>query len=1042
MLLAVLFGGISAFAQSGRTVRGTVTGPDNAPIVGAIVVVKDAPTTGAITDTEGRFSLNVPAANQVLYVSYMGMVPQDVEVTGRTDVAIVMQIDATNIEEVIVVGFGQQRKASVVGAITQTTGEVLERAGGVTNLGAALTGNLPGVVTMQSTGMPGEEDPRIIIRGRSSWNNSEPLVLVDGIERPMRDVDINSVQTLSVLKDASATAVYGVRGANGVILITTKRGKLGRPNIDIGINSTMKVRSDIPDIYDSYDALMVRNRSVESELGVNPNAWQYITPMEEISKYRNQSGEDKMGNLISERYPNVDWEDWLLRDFAMSWNANVGISGGNDFVKYFSNVDYAREGDLFRRFDSGFHYSDKLGYGFDRLNVRSNLDFSLTKSTTFRVNLSGTHGKRTTPADKRYENTMWDALYTTAPDAFLPIYSNGMWGHYRPTPDASVNSVMSLATTGIEYITTDRLNTDFILEQDLGMLVKGLKIQGQLSYDNSYRENERGVNNLYQNTIISKWIDPKTGVVFTDSQPDANNGFDGQTTYNWESRAGSVDNGQLYRRVYYSGRISYANVFGKHTVGAMADVSREESGRGSQIPNYRENWVFRTTYDFGGRYFVEYNGAYNGSEKFASQNRFAFFQSGALGWMITEEPYIKKLNLGWLDMLKVRASYGQIGDDQVRGRWLYQDTWEPRTNNFAHSITNGPSPSRSPYQTYYQSVVGNPNVHWEVVTKTNIGADFTLFKGLLTGTAEFFNDKRTNILLEGSGRAVPPYYGTNAPTANLGEVHTSGFELEMRVNKQFGPDLRLWGNLVYTHAKDEVINKDDPQFLPDYQKAAGKPNDQPYSYISHGYYTNYDELYGSTAHSQLDDVRTPGNYVILDYDANGIIDNYDSVPWGYSGTPQNTFNATVGVDWRGWSAFLQFYGVNNVSRRVPFNSLGGVRNTVYNEGEYWSKDHPDSGKPLPRQSIIASPYTDGLRHMYDGSYVRLKNAEVSYTFSSQNWVQKLGIGSLKIYLNGNNLWLWTRMPDDRESNYNSSGVESNTAYPTVKRFNLGIKLTL
>jgi TonB-linked SusC/RagA family outer membrane protein len=965
-----------------------------------------------------------------------------VDVTGRNNVAIEMQEDVTSIEEVVVVGFGEQRKASVVGAITQTTGQVLERAGGVSNVGAALTGNLPGVVTMQSTGMPGEEDPRIVIRGRSSWNNADPLVLVDGIERPMSDVDINSVQTISVLKDASATAVYGVRGANGVILISTKRGKLGQPTIDIGISSTMKVRSDIPDIMDSYDALMVRNRVVESELGVNPSAWQYITPQAEIERYRNQVGYDEFGNLISERYPNVNWEDWLLRDFAMSWNANVGISGGNDFVKYFSNVDYVREGDLFRRYDSGFHYSDKLGYGFDRLNVRSNLDFSLTKSTTFRINLSGTHGMRTTPSDKAYEDMMWAGLYGIAPDVFIPIYSDGMWGYYRPqSTQAAQNSVESLARTGIEYITTDRLNTDFILEQDLSMLLKGLKIQGQLSFDNSYREVERGINNLYQNTTVHKWIDPKTGVVYTDSQPDSNNRFDGQTTYNWETRAGSVDNRELYRRLYYSGRISYNNTFGSHTIGAMADVSREESGKGSVIPNYRENWVFRTTYDFAGRYFAEYNGAYNGSEKFATQNRFAFFQSGALGWMITEEPFIKRLNMNWLGMLKVRASYGQIGDDSVRGRWLYQDTWSSGNNSFRPSLT-GVEPPVSRYQVFYQSVVGNPNVHWEVVTKKNLGVDFDLFRGLLTGTAEFFKDKRTDILLEGSNRAIPPYYGATAPTANLGEVHTGGFELELRANKYFGPDFRLWGNLIYTHAKDEVIFKDDPVLLPDYQKAAGKPNDQPYSYISQGYYTNYDELYGSTPHNQLDDVRYPGNYIILDYNADGIIDEYDSVPYGYSGTPQNTFNATIGADWKGWSVFLQFYGVNNVSRRVPFNSLGGVRNTVFNEGEYWSKDHPDSGKPLPRQSIIPSPFTDGLRHMYDGSYVRLKNAEIAYTFSNQNWVKRLGIGSLRIYLNGNNLWLWTRMPDDRESNFNASGVESNTAYPTVKRYNLGIKLTL
>jgi TonB-linked SusC/RagA family outer membrane protein len=1034
MLLLVFFGGLSAWAQS-RTVRGTVTGSDGSPVIGAIIVVKGAASGGAITDTEGRFSITVPATNQILTVSYLGMLTQDVDVTERTNVSIVMQQDAVSLEEVIVVGFGEQRKASVVGAITQTTGRVLERAGGVTNIGSALTGNLPGVVTMSTTGMPGEEDPRIVIRGRSSWNNADPLILVDGIERPMANVDINSVETISVLKDASATAVYGVRGANGVILITTKRGKTGRPVIDVSVNSIMKVPSALPETMDSYDALSVRNRVIEHELGNRPEGWAYIMPQSMIEKYRYPANLEE-----SERYPNVDWAEELLRDYAMSWNANVGISGGNDFVKYFSNVDYVSEGDLFRRYDTQFSYKDKLGYGFDRLNVRSNLDFTLTPSTTLRINLSGSHGVRTAPSDRRYEQNMWAGLYGIAPDCFLPIYSDGSWGYYAPSPTmAAQNSVESIATTGIEYITKDRLNTDFVLEQDLSMLLKGLKVQGQISFDNEYEENSRGINNLYQNTIVHKWINPETGAVVTDQTIDNNNKFDAQTTFNWESRAGAVDYRSVYRRLYYSGRISYNNTFGRHTLGVMADVSREESGRGSMIPNYRENWVFRTTYDFAGRYFAEYNGAYNGSEKFAPENRFAFFQSGALGWMVTEEPFVKALNIGWLDILKLRASYGQIGDDQVDGRWLYTTNWEYRTGSGIYHGLTGNNPPRSPYNWYRETSVGNPNVHWEVVTKMNLGLEFEIFKGLLSGTAEYFKDKRTDILIRGRDRAIPSYYGTTAPTANLGRVHTRGFELELRLNKRFNNDWRLWGNFMYTHAEDKVINKDDPELMPDYQKDAGKANNQFTSYVDHGYYTNYDELYGSTNHDALPDARLPGNYIILDYDADGIISTFDRIPYGFSDTPQNTFNGTIGVDWKGWSAFVQFYGVTNVNREVVYSSLGGTRNTVFDEGAYWSKETPNSGVPLPRWSAVASGYTNGTRFLYDGSYIRLKNVEVGYTFTDQSWVSRIGLGSLRIYMNGNNLWLWTRMPDDREANFGGAG---GTAYPTMKRFNLGIKFTL
>jgi TonB-linked SusC/RagA family outer membrane protein len=638
---------------------------------------------------------------------------------------------------------------------------------------------------------------------------------------------------------------------------------------------------------------------------------------------------------------------------------------------------------------------------------------------------------------------MWAGLYGIAPDCFLPRYSDGSWGYYYPSPtQAAQNSVESIATTGIEYITTDRLNTDFVLEQDLGMLLKGLKAQAQVSFDNSYQETERGINNLYQNTNLHKWIDPETGKSYTDQTIDVNNKFDTQNTFNWAARAGSVDNGTLYRRLYYSGRISYNNSFGKHNIGVMGDFSREENATGSVIPSYRENWVFRTTYDFAGRYFAEYNGAYNGSEKFAPENRFALFQSGALGWMISEEPVIKSLDLKWLDMMKLRGSYGQIGDDQVNGRWLYMTTWEYLSDRgFFHGLT-GNNPPQSPYKWYRESAVGNPNVHWETVTKMNLGLELAVFNGLVTGTFEFFKDKRTDILIAGGSRAVPSYFGTTAPTANLGKVDTQGYEVELRLNKQFNRDLRLWGNMVYTHAADKIIERDDAILKPDYQKAAGKPNDQPYAYVSHGYYNNYDELYGSTAHDALDDARMPGNYIILDYDADGIISTFDNIPYGFSGTPQNTFNTTLGIDYKGWSAFLQFYGVTNVTRQVVFTSLGGTRNTVFDEGTYWSKEDPHANVPLPRWNTITSDYTPGTRYMYDGSYIRLKNAEIGYTFTDQRWVKSLGLSSLKFYLNGNNIWLWTRMPDDRESNFAGTGWASQGAYPTVKRFNLGLRITL
>lgn len=1010
------------------TVTGTVKDAAGNPLVGVAIQV-EGETIGTVTDLDGRFTLlNIPP-NSTILVTYVGMQSQRIDLNGRTSLSIILMEDTVLLEEVVIVGFGQQKKESVVGAIAQTSSEALERTGGVTSLGQALTGNLPGVVTMTATGKPGDEDPEIVIRGVSTWNQSAPLVLVDGIERPMSSVDINSVATISVLKDASATAVFGVRGANGVILITTKRGEEGKANIDINVSSTFKTYSKLPNLMDSYDALMLRNRVIENELAYAPDQWINYRPQNFIDKYRWPANLEEF-----ERYPNVDWVDELLRDFATSYNANVNVSGGTNFVKYFVGVDYAHEGDIYKSVDNQRGYDP--GFGYDRLNARSNLDFSLTKSTLLRINLFGSHAV-TKATQGQYENLVWSAFYGIAPDAFRPRYSDGTYGYYHPNPtQASTNSLADLSLNGVGYTTVDRVNTDFTLEQDLGFLLDGLSVHARLAFDNSSQEIGRGIDDTTDwEDDKFKWIDPETGKEYTNVTVDANYKFDYQNNIAWMTSAGSVDNNATYRRLNYSVQLNYANSFGLHNVGAMGNFSREEYSIGSRLPTYRENWVFRTTYDFDRRYMLEYNGAYNGSEIFSPENRFAFFQSGAVGWMFSEEPFIKNLDWTWMDMLKFRASYGQIGDDNINGRWLFMDTWE-YGGAFNHGLT-GVNSSKSPYQWYYESQVGNPSLQWEISTKLDIAADYSLFGGVISGSLDYFKENRSNILLSGDRRAVPSYFGVNAPTANLGEVDTKGFEIEVRWNKPINRDWRLWGNVFYTRATSKVIEADDPILKPEYQKAANKAIGQYYSHVDYGYYNTWDELYGSTGHDALNETRIPGNYIILDYDADGIITEFDNIPYGFTGVPENTVNSQFGVDYKGWSFFVQFYGVTNVTRYVGLSSLGGVRNTAFHEGTYWSKDNTNADVPLPRWGAMQSKYTPGTRFLFDGSYLRLKYAELSYTFSQEDWIKKIGLSSLKVFANGNNLFLWTDMPDDRESN-----TGGGSAYPTQRRFNLGLRISL
>lgn len=1009
-------------AQNNTIVRGVIVDTSQEPIIGASVVLKSNASVGTITDINGRFSIEVPSNNPVLIVSYIGMETQEFALRGRTNITVEMKDNNLVLEEVVVVGFGQQKKSSIVGSIVQTGSDKLERTGGISSLGAALTGNLPGVVTISSTGQPGDEDPRILIRAASSWNNSEPLVLIDGIERSLSSVDINSVETISVLKDASATAVFGVKGANGVILVTTKRGSEGKARIDVGFSSTVKTASKLPGKLDAYDAYMLKNRLVEYELASQPNAWAYITPQSTIENYRNQTTQEQR-----ERYPNIDWVDYLFKDFAMSYNTNINISGGTNKVKYFSALDYQYEGDLFDVKDNNRGYN--TGFGFNRLNTRTNLDFKLTKTTTFKVNLFGSYGVKQAPWSD-FEYRLWDGAYSLAPDVYYPRYSDGAWGYYAPQAVDAPNSAMEIATKGLKKNTTTRLNTDFSLQQDLGFILKGLSLNATLSWDFNSVEVNKGIRD--NSDVYQKYIDPKTGVVTVPNNYDGNTNFDWQENVNWTTQAGEMENWNTRRNLRYQAQLNYGRTFGKHNVTAMGNVAREERATGGSIPSYREDWVFRTTYGYGGKYFAEYNGAYNGSEKFSPEYRFAFFSSGAVGWMLSEEKFMKSLT--FLDLMKLRASYGQIGDDNVGDRWLYMTLWNYGGTSWLGDNEN----SRSPYTWFTLSQLGNPDIHWETVTKRNYGVDFSIFGGLFSGAIDVFHDNRTEILINGNNRAIPSYLGVQAPWANLGKVEVKGYELELKFNKVLPNKMRIWANASMTHAEDRIIERDDPQLLPAYRKQAGYAIGQTRTVITHGYYNTPDELYATTKFESHDANKMIGNYQLVDFNGDGIIDENDKAPTAYSSNPQNTYNTTLGLDYKGFSMYLQFYGVSNVSRWVGLTSFGRPwMNTAYSEGELWSKENTNPDAPNP--TLISTNYGDyrGDHFLYDGSYVRLKNAELSYTFDKKV-VGKVGLNALRIYLNGNNLLFWSHMPDDRESNVGGWRVSH---YPTMKRFNLGMKVT-
>ncbi|MBN2613659.1 MAG: SusC/RagA family TonB-linked outer membrane protein [Bacteroidales bacterium] len=1022
----LLFLGASIFAQGNRTVKGLVVDENEDPVIGATIILKGT-TIGAVTDINGEYAIEIPnSGNQVLVFSFIGLLSEEVDVTGKDELKVVLVPDLVQIGDVIVVGYGKQKKESVVGAISQTKAEVLERTGGINSLGAALTGNIPGLVTLQGTGKPGEEDPLIYIRGMGTWNHSQPLVLIDGIERSMSGIDINSVESISVLKDASATAVFGVKGANGVILITTKRGSTGKANITISSSATMKIPSKIPNKYDAYDALRIRNQAIERELGVQPGGWASYTPIAELDKYRNPSSIEE-----AERYPNVDWQEESFKDYAMSNNTNISIAGGSEFVKYFTSVDYLNEGDIMNVRENGKGYTP--GYDYDRLNIRSNLDFLVTKSTTFAANLYGSYGQKQNTWSG-FEYTMWQGVYGNPPDAFPIQYSDGAWGFYPNDPVGVVNSVSNFSNSGIRKENTTTVNTDFTLTQDLGMLLKGLKLKGIFSLDNKF-VSEGGVRD--NGGTYAKWISPEGEEILLNES--------GRNRYDyiigpWSYDTYSMLTWQTYRKIFYQAQADYNTTIGKNEITAMGLFSQEQWARGNQFPTYREDWVFRTTYNYDTRYFIEINGSYNGSEKFSRDYRFDFFPSVALGWTISNESFMK--NLIWLNRFKLRGSWGRVGNDMIVNiddpnyetfRFNYMEDW----NYGGQSLLGRTYADRSPYSWYTEGVIPNPDLRWETVEKKNLGIEYSFFNGLVEGSVDLFKDYRYDVLVRGTDRAVMDYLGGDPPSVNIGETVVKGYEIEAKLNKRFANSFRVWLNFAMTHAKDKVLEADDPALYPDYYKKEGYQIGQYRSIIISDFANTWDEVYATTQWNSNDVLKLPGDYNFIDFNGDGVINDYDNAPNGFPERPQNTYNTSFGIDYKGFSFFVQLYGVSNVTRYISFGNFPRQKNVVFDQGEFWSKDNQDAESFLPR--FVAQTNMTGNYYAYDGSYLRLKNAELAYTFNA-GLLSKINVSSLRIYLNGNNLLLWTKMPDDRESNLGGWG--SQGTYPTVRRINLGVKIVL
>ena len=931
--LEIIIEELNVISEQPRTkeISGIVTDDRGQALIGVSIVVKGT-TTGTITDIRGNFRLEVPLDAETLVFSYVGMKTQEVDIVDKLSLNIIMFEELVGMEEVVVVGYGTQKKESVVGAISQATGEEIRQSVQGADLGVALRGSLPGLISLQSTGIPGGADympsvaagsnsassATMYIRGMNTWNISSPLVLVDGVERDLVNINPYEVERISLLKDASATAVFGVKGANGVILITTARGREGRAKLSFDASTTAKTISKLPSLADSYTGLLNKNYAIMNEIPITENSWAFITPWEKLIMFRDQT--------YPEYLPNVDWQDVFTKDYAIDHNINLNMSGGTKFVKYFGSIAYVHEGDILNVKNMGQGYNPM--YQFDRLNWRSNLDFNITSTTKFTANLAGQFYRQKRPSGNMYSS--WYNIYRMPPDIWPVKYSDGTWGEMIALENMK-NGILEFNYNGYALAKGTDVTTDFLIDQKLDFLTEGLSATFKVSFDTKMLT--RGPN-VSDTRPIAKYISSDIVDEITPgmTKEEIKELEDKYTIWNIPGTTTSgldwtliphtygtetAQTANVYRNVYYQYAINYERVFGKNEVTGLALMSRQLRATGSEFMSFREDWVGRITYNYDSKYLVEFNAAYNGSEKFSSKYRFGFFPSMAFGWVVSNEPFFEGLR-PMLNTLKIRYSDGKVGSDEGIDRWLYVGSW--RAHPYTTSSSNQaiylflyPYLSNA-FPLKYEGVIPNEDIHWETARKRDLGIETGFFDNLIQINFDYFVENRTDIFLAGANRPIPSYYGAVPVAANTGAVNVKGWEFEGKISKYFMNGLHLWLSHTWAFAKDKVIERGDPPLKKDYQKLAGFHIDQPRVTLQQGpnsVISSWNDIYNTVGGSTNNNLL-PGDFRRVDFNSDGVVDNFDAVAYGYPQRPQYTYSPAIGFSYKNWSGNMRFYGVYNI----------------------------------------------------------------------------------------------------------------------------------
>ncbi|UCS91874.1 TonB-dependent receptor [Echinicola marina] len=1005
-----------------RTIRGVVKDAKGITIPGANVM-EVGTTNGVATDIDGSFSINLITSNPKIRVSFVGYEVTEVAIKEEEFYEIILEEDSEALDEVVVVGFGVQKKESLVSSIATVKGEELRMP--TRSLSNNLAGQVPGLIAVQRSGEPGYDNAEFWIRGISSFaGGTSPLVLVDGVPRNMNDIEPDEIETFTLLKDAAATAIYGAEGANGVVIITSKRGKNQKTQISYRGEYSVLQPTRLPEFLGSADYMSLYNEALLNE-GKQP-----VFSEDLIARYK--SGQDP------DLYPDVNWLD-LLSNTTNNTRHTLNFRGGGEKARFFISGAYFSESGIFES-NPVAEYDNNIG--LKRYNLRSNVDFDVTKTTKLMVDLSGQYLETSYPGVGT--STIFQRMTIAPPHLFPMIFSDGSHASH-PVPSGNrVNPYNLLMESGYAKEWRSSIQSKVAIEQDISVLTEGLKVRGVISYDANFNFNMNRTKTPAQ--YIAAGRDINGDLIFNQT---INESPFGEPS---ESNSGN-------KNIYLETSINYNRTFDeKHAVGGMFLYYQKEQQLHNQALAFRKQaYIGRGTYTYDRRYSLEANFGLTGSETFAEGYRYGFFPAVGVSWIVENEQFMNNLK-HVISGLKVRGSIGRTGNDNTGGeRFLYRGTF---TGGSGYPIGIGGSGALNGMGGYVEGRFAAPSLSWEIENKRNVGLELGLFEDRITFQADYFDNFRYNILLQ--RRTVSAATGfRQAPWQNYGKVSNKGIDASFNARKYFGEVLvSLRGN--FTYAKNKIIEYDEIEQLYPWMNVTGTSLNTPNLYVAEGLYT-YDDFdvtveNGTEVYtlkeglpvSSLSSNNMPGDIRYKDLNGDGVINQFDqSRGLASPSVPEMIYGAGVNVEYKNFYINMFFQGAGKVSTVLgasngqgffPFSwgvDESSVRVDALNR---WTQENPSQDVMFPR--LRTSSYwhnrAESTWWLRDASFVRLKNAEIGYRFK-KSLLQKIGVTTGRVYLMGNNIYVWDKIKMwDPEMGNANAGMN----YPLPRTFTFGLEFTL